>query len=83
VLILPGQKNYFLASDSSLSPEIASMIAGRGISNLYVNSWYLDENSLKERSEYLHLHLDKNAKVNSDFRPVAFFHHITVLDIHV
>ena len=73
VLILPGQKNYFLASDSSLSPEIDSLIAGRGISNLYVNSWYLDENSLKERSEYIHFHLDKNAEVNSDFRPVAFF----------
>jgi spermidine synthase len=73
VLILPGQRNYFLASDSSLSPEIASMIAGRGIINLYVNSWYLDENSLKERSEYIHSHLDKNAEVNSDFRPVAFF----------
>lgn len=73
VLILPGQKNYFLASDSILSPEIASMITGRGISNIYVNSWYLDENSLKERSEYIHSHLDKNAEVNSDFRPVAFF----------
>lgn len=73
VLILPGQRNYFLASDSSLSPEIASMITSRGISNLYVNSWYLDENSLKERSDYIHSHLDKNAEVNSDFRPVAFF----------
>jgi spermidine synthase len=73
VLVLPGQKNYFLASDSSLSPEIASMISARGISNLYVNSWYLDESSLKERSEYIQANLDKNAKVNSDFRPVAFF----------
>lgn len=73
VLILPGQRNYFLASDSSLSPEIAVLIAGRGISNLYVNSWYLDENSMKERSEYIHSHLDKNAQVNSDFKPVAFF----------
>ncbi len=73
VLVLPGQKNYFLASDSSLSPEIATMISARGISNLYVNSWYLDENSLKERSEYIQANLDKNAQVNSDFRPVAFF----------
>jgi spermidine synthase len=73
VLILPGQRNYFLASDSSLSLEIAVLIAGRGISNLYVNSWYLDENSLKERSEYIHSHLDENAQVNSDFKPVAFF----------
>ncbi len=73
VLILPGQRNYFLASDSSLSPEIADLIAVRGISTLYVNSWYLDENSLKERSEYIHSHLDKNSGINSDFKPVAFF----------
>jgi spermidine synthase len=73
VLILPGQKNYFLASDSCLSEEITSLITARGISTLYVNAWYLDENSLKERSEYIQANLDKNAKVNSDFRPVAFF----------
>ncbi len=73
ILVLPGQKNYFLASDSTLSEEITSMITARGISNLYVNSWYLDENSLKERSEYIRSNLDKNAFVNSDFRPVAFF----------
>jgi spermidine synthase len=73
VLILPGQKNYFLASDSSLSPEIASLVRQRGISNLYVNPYYLDEESLKERSDYIRLHLDKNAGVNTDFRPVAFF----------
>jgi spermidine synthase len=73
ILILPGQKNYFLASDSSLSPEIAGMIAGRGITNSYVNSYYLDEISLKERSDYLQSHLDKDAEVNSDFKPVAFF----------
>ena len=79
VLILPGQRNYFLASDSSLSPEIASMITSRGISNLYVNSWYLDENSMKERSDYIHSHLDKNAEVNSDFRPVAFFQQLRYL----
>jgi spermidine synthase len=73
VLVLPGQKNYFLASDSSLSEEITSMITARGINNVYVNAWYLDENSLKERSEYIRRNLVKNAEVNSDFRPVAFF----------
>jgi len=73
VLVLPGQKNYFLASDSSLSPEIASLVVQRGIPTLYVNPYYLDETSLKERSEYIQSNLDKNAEVNSDFRPVAFF----------
>jgi spermidine synthase len=73
VLILPGQKNYFLASDSSLLPEIDSLISKRGISTLYVNPYYLDESSMKERSEYIRSNLDTKAKINSDFRPVAFF----------
>jgi spermidine synthase len=73
VLILPGQKNYFLASDSSLSPKIATLVSRRGISNAYVNAWYFDENSVRERSDYLHSNLSKTAELNSDFRPVAFF----------
>jgi spermidine synthase len=72
VLILPGQRNYFLASDSTLSPRIASLIKERGISNTYVNGFYLDENSLVERSGYVMSQLEKNAETNSDFRPRAF-----------
>ncbi|MCX6248734.1 MAG: hypothetical protein NTW10_13500 [Bacteroidetes bacterium] len=73
VMILPGQRNYFLASDSALSSDIPDLIRQRGISTVYVNPWYLDVNSLKERSEYIHSHLNTTAEVNSDFRPLAFF----------
>jgi spermidine synthase len=77
VLILPGQRNYFLASDSSLSLKISSLVSRRGISNAYVNAWYFDENSVRERSEYLHSNLGKTAELNSDFKPVAFFQQLT------
>ena len=73
VLILPGQRNYFLASDSSLSPEITSLVAKRNILNTYVNPWYLDMNSMKERREYIQSQLEKTGTINRDFKPVAFF----------
>jgi len=76
VLVLPGQKNYFVASDSSLTRDITELITKRGISTLYVNSYYLDEEALKERSDYIQRNLDTKAEVNSDFRPVAFFQQI-------
>ncbi|MCX6243730.1 MAG: hypothetical protein NTU98_03415 [Bacteroidetes bacterium] len=73
VLILPEQKNYFLASDSPLSSEISTLTAKHGISNKFVNAFYLDENSLKDRSEYVMSQLDRNSDANTDFRPMAFF----------
>jgi spermidine synthase len=73
VIILPGQRNYFLASDSTLSTKINSLTAKRGISNKYVNAFYLDENSLKDRSEYVMSQLEKTPDTNGDFRPLAFF----------
>jgi spermidine synthase len=76
VLILPGQKNYFLASDSSLSPGISSLASRSGISNKYVNPYYLDESSMKERRAYILSQLDTTGTVNRDFRPVAFFQQI-------
>ncbi|MGA3013003.1 MAG: hypothetical protein ABSD71_03095, partial [Bacteroidales bacterium] len=76
VLVLPGQKNYFIASDSSLTRDITELITKHGISTLYVNSYYLDEDALKERSDYIQRNLDTKAEVNSDFRPAAFFQQI-------
>jgi spermidine synthase len=76
VLILPGQKNYFLASDGPLDAGIAALTGRRGIGNLYVNAWYLDDEQLKTRSGFITGHLDASAPVNRDFRPVAFYRQV-------
>jgi spermidine synthase len=80
VMILPGQKNYFLASDGAISTSIDSLVTKREISTQYVNSNYLDESSLKQRNEYVTSRIDRNAGVNHDFRPLAFFQQIRYWD---
>lgn len=73
VLILPGQKNYFLASDSTLTTGIAGLIAYRGIQTKYVNRYYLDDELLKDRSSFIRQHLTKTEGINEDFRPLTYF----------
>jgi len=73
VLILPGQKNYFLASDSELTTGIAGLIDYRGIQTKYVNRYYLDDELLKDRSSFIRQHLTKNDGINEDFRPLTYF----------
>ncbi len=73
VLILPGQRNYFLASDSLLHVQIASMISLSGIETKFVNRFYLDDSLLADRSKFITSHLAKTSRINQDFRPVMFF----------
>jgi spermidine synthase len=73
VLIVPGEKNYFLASDSPLRSDVGKLTIERGISNVYVNPYYIEDRSVAERSNDIMKTLDKNAPLNRDFVPVAQF----------
>jgi len=73
VLIIPGEKNYFLASDGALKPEVSMLGKSRGISNEYVNEFYLDDVSLKERSGKIMKRISVEAPINRDFEPVACY----------
>lgn len=73
VLIIPGGKNYFLASDSELSIRIAELEERSGINNSYVSRYYLDDELLKKRSESITSALNKRAGINHDFSPVSYF----------
>jgi spermidine synthase len=76
VLIVPGNRNYLIASDNQPDIEIPGLIEERRINTVYVNKYYLDEASLKERSDLIMQQLDKNTPVNRDFRPVCYFRHL-------
>jgi spermidine synthase len=73
VLIVPGEKNYFLASDSLLRSDVGTLTVERGIRNTYVNPSYIEDRSVAERSSDVMKTLDKNAPLNRDFVPVAQF----------
>lgn len=72
VIIIPGEKNYFIASDSPLTYNIAEAIQQRGIQNRYVNSDYINDRSLKYRGETILSSLDQSAKINTNMKPLLY-----------
>ncbi len=79
VIIVPAGRNYFLASDSSLTHEIPARIALQGIPTGYVNGYYLDALQLKERSDYIIRSMPADIQLNRDYHPVAFFYQVEYL----
>jgi len=76
ILLIPGYKTYFLASDADLNPDISFLIDSGGIETVYVNSFYLDTATLLERSRQLMTAIPETADINRDFHPLAFLHQI-------
>ena len=80
ILIIPGERNYFIASDAPLSDDIIRLVDKRGINNFYVNSYYLDFDDMHERMVYIMKNIDKDSELNRDFRPVIYYHQLDILD---
>lgn len=73
VLIVPGQRTYLLASDSSLDVRVGRLVTQNGVATTYVNQYYLDDRDLERRSMLIGATLDPGAPVNGDFAPVAYY----------
>jgi len=72
VIILPGEQNYFVASDGPLTCNIAERVLAKEIENRYVNSYYIDDALLKSRSETILAALNSNSEVNRNLKPVSY-----------
>jgi len=72
VIIIPGEKNYFLASDATLTYDIVKTIRERGIENQYVNQNYMDDSLLKSRGETILSVLSPAAEINQNLKPVLY-----------
>ena len=72
ILIVPGLRDYFLASDGPMDIHIAHLIKKKGIPTTYVNENYLDDELLKQRSESILTTLDKQSPLNEDFTPISY-----------
>jgi spermidine synthase len=76
VLVVPGMRNYYLASNGLLEIDIGRKIEERGISNSYVNPYYIDDQSLRQRSEAMAQSFYEHTVLNRDFTPVAYYRQI-------
>jgi spermidine synthase len=73
ILVVPGQKTYFLASDAKLNIDIPGLIEQKGIETIYVNPYYLDPVSMRERSQQIAEIIQEGDLINHDFQPRAYF----------
>lgn len=73
VIIIPGEKNYFVASNVNLSQNITELIDNRQIKTEYINNNYLDDNTIKAESDQLKVDISTEIDINEDFNPVVYF----------
>ncbi|MFH1050805.1 MAG: hypothetical protein V1779_07745 [bacterium] len=76
VIIIPSNSNYFIAGNCDLTYDIPCEIEARNIETKYVNKYYLNEFSLMQRADFIAEAFDRNAEINTNFKPVAFYSHI-------
>jgi predicted membrane-bound spermidine synthase len=74
VLIIPGEKDYVIASTQPLSSNIATLSQSSGIENTYVNPYYIDDFSLAQRINLMQKSLIKSSEINMDFKPLAVYY---------
>jgi spermidine synthase len=77
VLIVPGMRNYFLASDGALDIRIGRLMEERNVTTTYVNRYYLDDRMLQQRSAGILRSLDPAAPPNTDFAPISYYLQLT------
>ncbi len=71
VAIIPGEKDYFLASSQSVDLNFAQKILEKNIENEYI-AYYLDDFSIAQGAAIIKKRIDKNSKINRYFSPVAY-----------
>lgn len=76
VVPVTGENTYFMASDSTLTLEFTNLLLSGDVKTKYVNSYYIDDYLLKERSQQYLLQLNKKTRINSDFKPILFLNQI-------
>jgi spermidine synthase len=72
--IIPGERDYFIASDSYLRTDFARLSASRGIDTKYVNSNYMDDLSIQQRGKLIRENL-KEKIINKDEKPLPVYFH--------
>jgi len=77
VAIVPGSRTWFLASARPWSLNLGSLADARVPANEYVNSFYIDDNLLRDRAAFILNNLPPVNEVNHDFHPVIYLHQLS------
>jgi spermidine synthase len=76
VLLIPGGRVFFLASDGPLDLDIAARLERRGIATRFVNRHSLEAILASDRLADLRRAVTQRAEMNRDFNPVLYYYHL-------
>jgi spermidine synthase len=76
VLVIPGGRVFFLASDGPLFDDIALRIELQGTKTKLMNRHYLDAMLTADRMTDMQRAVTQPAALNKDFSPVLYFYHL-------
>jgi hypothetical protein len=78
VVVIPGERNYFIASDGNVRIDIAHGVQDAGIENDYVNPGYIEDDFLRQNSRLIMNEITGgSATANLDLAPLAYFSQIS------
>ncbi len=73
VRIIPGERDYILASDGALDYSLSEQARQYGDSNDYVNQYYLNDDLISMRARNIQKELDPEVRLNTDLRPSVYY----------
>lgn len=74
VEVIPGERNYFIASQHTVAIDIANRVDQAGIENEYINPYYINDELLKQNCRQIMREISGESKVlNTDLEPQAYF----------
>jgi spermidine synthase len=76
ILVLPGGRVFFLASDNPLHGDIAARVEAQGVPTKLVNRHYLDAMLTADRLADIQRAVSQPAALNRDFSPMLYFYHL-------
>jgi spermidine synthase len=76
ILVLPGGRVFFLASDGPLHGDIAARIEAQGVPTKLVNRHYLNAMLTTDRMADIQRAVSQSAALNRDFSPMLYFYHL-------
>jgi spermidine synthase len=76
ILVLPGGRVFFLASDGPLHGNIAARVEAQAVPTKLVNRHYLDAMLTADRMADIQRAVSQPATLNRDFSPMLYFYYL-------
>jgi spermidine synthase len=76
IIVVPGDVNYFIASDGKLTYDIAGVIEERKIPTLWVNRYWLPAKLTEGRIRMVRDAVEGGNGINRDFSPITYYYYL-------